>query len=150
MNSANSAQEALPSGDAGAPQTPPASQNDLISALKQIGDEFTGLFGEIARLLGVESRLFISSLLMIAILAVLAGFVLAGAVVFLGAALALLLTVHGGLDPVIAVLLVVVTLIVSAAGIFLWIRRLARNLKFNHSRRMLAELATRKPTEAKP
>lgn len=119
----------------------PAPGNELIAHLKQIGAEFAELFREGARLIGAESRLFATTLLLIATLLIVLGFVVAGALVLLGVAFVLLLIRYGGLDPVIAVLIVMLALVGLAAGIVGWVRGLTRHLRFSESRRMLARIS---------
>jgi len=119
----------------------PAPGNELIAHLKQISEEFAELFREGARLVGSESRLFATTLLLIATLAIVLGFVIAGALVLLGVAFILLLIRHAGLDPVIAVLIVVLALVGLAAGIVVWVRGLTRHLRFRESRRMFARIS---------
>lgn len=134
-------------GEAEAMEDPPPPESELVGSLKRLGDELVDLFRAGADLVTAESRLFASSLLLIVVLAVVAGFLVAGAVIFIGATVALLLMQYGGLDAVIAVLLVTVTMLVAIVGIVLWMRGLSRHLRFEHSRQMLAELAARKPKE---
>lgn len=129
--------------DAGA--NPPPPDDELAGHFRRVGDEFAELFRSISRLLGAESRLFASTLLLVLSLAVLAGLLTAAAVVFVCAAVVLVLVRQGGLDPAVAVLLVVLVLLAVVAGIFRWIRGLSADLRFRHSRRMLAELARVRP-----
>lgn len=125
---------------ADSPEAEPPSERELLARLGALRDEFAEWVTQGARLFGAESRLFASSLLLIVVLGVTAAFVIAGALVFLVGAAVLLLIVHGGVDPVIAVLLATLVLFVVAAGCFLGMRALTRHLRFTESRRMLARL----------
>lgn len=118
-----------------------ASEPQLLARLGELRDEFAEWLKQGARLFGAESKLFASSLLLIVILAVTAAFVLAGASVFLGGAAVLLLIVHGGMDPVIAMLIGTLALCAIAAGCLFRMRGLTRHLRFTESRRMLSRLA---------
>lgn len=133
-------QPGLPPPAASAPDGAP-SERELIARLGELRDEFAGWVAEGARLLGAESRLFASSLLLIVILAVTAGFVIAGALLFLVGAIVLSLIVHAGLDPALAALLASIALFGVAVGCFFGVRALKKHLQFNESRRLLARLS---------
>jgi hypothetical protein len=128
-----------PRADSSADQVPP--EQDLLARLGELRDEFTGWVKQGARLFGAESKLFASSLLLIMILGVTAGFVIAGALLFLVGAGALSLVFHAGMDPVIAVLLATLVLFVIAIVCFFCMRNLTRHLRFTESRRMLTRLS---------
>lgn len=135
------------SGAAGVAGVPPPPAEDLLGSLKQLGEEFTGLLSEAKSLLGAESRLFVSSLVLIAVLLVTVSFLVIAVVVFVGVTVLLLLTEYGGLDGALAALLVVLGFAAVVAAMLLWVRRLTQNLTFSQSRKMLSDLATRKSTE---
>ena len=122
------------------PQQGP-SEPQLLARLGELRDDFASWLKQGAKLFGAESKLFASSLLLIVILAVTAAFVLAGASVFLGGAAVLLLIVHGGMDPVIAMLIGTLALCTIAAICLFRMRGLTRHLRFTESRRMLSRLA---------
>jgi predicted membrane chloride channel (bestrophin family) len=103
-------------------------------------DEFSEWIKQGARLFGAESRLFVSSLLLIVMLAVTAAFVIAGALLVLVGAGVLLLIVHGGMDPVLAMVLASLVLFMIAVACFLCLRGLTKHLRFTESRRMLGRL----------
>lgn len=126
------------------PRTDPpeggSPERELLARLGELRDEFADWMKQGARLFGAESKLFVSSLLLIAILAVTAAFVMAGALLFLVLAMVLLLIEHGGMDPVLATLLATIALTAIAGVCFLLMRGLTRHLRFTESRRMLARI----------
>lgn len=121
--------------------SPSSGVSGWIEELRRTGEEIGGVFRETAALIGVESRLFVTALVFIALLAVALGFVIAGVALLAGVAVILLLIVHGGLDPVLATLVGMVALIALAAFIGWRIRSLTQHLRFTHSRKALSGLA---------
>ncbi|MDX5445109.1 MAG: hypothetical protein LPJ87_03525 [Zoogloeaceae bacterium] len=117
-----------------------SSERELLSRLGELRDEFAEWVKQGARLFGAESRLFVSSLLLIVMLAVTAAFVVAGALLVLVGAGVVSLVVHGGMDPVLSMLLATLVLFAIALVCFFCMRGLTRHLRFAESRRMVARL----------
>lgn len=140
-----------------APQAPdageaagPSPERELLARLGGLRDEFAQWFAQAARLFGAETRLFATSLLLIVALAVVAGFVVAGALLALAGAGVGALVVHGGMDPVWALLLACVALLGVAAACVVVLRRLTRHLRFTETRRMFARLGGDTDGEGRP
>jgi len=113
-----------------APETPragaaPDAARVVLSDLSRIGSGFADLA---------------SALVLILVLAVMVGFLLAGATLLLVAAPVVLLVELGWLGPTLALVAVVAMLLVMAALLLLMIRRLGRDLLFRRSRAALRSM----------
>ena len=102
--------------------------------LGRLGEDLLGWFRDSLALLGTEARLFLATLLLVVALAAMVGLLIAGAWVFLGAAVVLLLVREGGLNPALATFLGAAVLTVTAVLVYAWIRRLARERGFARTR----------------
>lgn len=118
----------------------PDAARVVLSDLSRIGNGFADLGRDGLALLRAESKLFASALVLILVLAVMTGFLLAGATLLLVAAPVVLLVELGWLGPTLALVAVVVMLMVTAALLLLLIRRLGRDLLFRRSRAALRSL----------
>lgn len=132
-------------GPEGAP-SPESAEQETLRELVAIGDNLLGVVREGVEVVRSEARLFVSSLTLLAVLAVMAGMLLAGAWLCIIAAVALLL-VALGLAPWLAALATGAGLIAAGYAIFLWIRGLIKDLSFLRSREVLSELRTGEPGE---
>ena len=117
-----------------APADTPDAARVVLSDLTRIGHGFADLARDGLDLLRAESRLFASALVLILVLAVMTGFLLAGATLLLVAAPVVLLVELGWVGPTLALLAVVVMLVLVAMLLLLMIRRLGRDLLFRRSR----------------
>lgn len=111
-----------------------------LAALGQLADDVRGWFGSSVTLMGTEARLFLASLLMVVALAAMVGLLVAGAVIFLGAAGVLMLVREGGISPALAALIGATALSIGAAAVYFWIRRVAREMGFVRTRKSWAAL----------
>ncbi|HEY9033354.1 MAG TPA: phage holin family protein [Pseudomonadales bacterium] len=112
----------------------------VLSDLSRIGNGFADLARDGLALLKAESKLFASALVLILVLAVMTGFLLAGATLLLVAAPVVLLVELGWFGPTLALVAVVVMLLLMAALLLLMIRWLGRDLLFRRSRAALRGL----------
>lgn len=108
--------------------------------LGRLGEDLLGWCRDSLALLGTEARLFLATLLLVMALAAMVGLLVAGAWVFLGAAAVLLLVREGGMNPALATFIGAGLLTVTAVGVYIWIRRLARELGFSRTRAGWASL----------
>jgi hypothetical protein len=112
----------------------PDAARVVLSDLSRIGHGFADLARDGLDLLRAESRLFASALVLILVLAVMTGFLLAGATLLLVAAPVVLLVELGWVGPTLALVAVVLLLVLVAMLLLLMIRRLGRDLLFRRSR----------------
>lgn len=115
----------------------PDAARVVLSDLSRIGNGFADLARDGLALLKAESKLFASALVLILVLAVMTGFLLAGATLLLVAAPVVLLVELGWFGPTLALVVVVLLLLVMAVLLLLMIRRLGRDLLFRRSRAAL-------------
>lgn len=111
-----------------------------IAALGQLGGDALSWFQGSVKLMGTEARLFLASLLLVVALAAMAGLLIAGAFIFLGAAAVLMLVREGGISPPLAAFIGAVALCASAVAAYAWIRRVAREMGFARTRKSWAAL----------
>ena len=128
-----------PTTETSAADTPDAARV-VLRDLHRIGNGFADLARDGLALLKAESKLFASALVLILVLAVMTGFLLAGATLLLVAAPVVLLVELGWFGPTLALVAVVVMLLVMAMLLLLMIRRLGRDLLFRRSRAALRGL----------
>ncbi len=111
-----------------------------IAALGQLGGDVLSWLQGSVKLMGTEARLFLASLLLVVALAAMAGLLIAGAFIFLGAAAVLMLVREGGISPPLAAFIGAVALCASAVAAYAWIRRVAREMGFARTRKSWAAL----------
>lgn len=115
----------------------------LVRDLSRISAGFADLFRDSVALLKAESRLFASTLLLILVLAVVTGFLLAGATLLLVATPVVLLIELGWVGPTAALVAVLVMLVLVAVLLMRLIARLGRELVFRRSRAALGRWSGR-------
>lgn len=126
----------------------PDAARVVLSDLSRIGNGFADLARDGLALLKAETKLFASALVLILVLAIMTGFLLAGATLLLVAAPVVLLVELGWFGPTLALVAVLVTLLVMAALLLLMIRWLGRDLLFRRSRAALRGLPVAGRAEA--
>lgn len=126
-----------PPADTSGTDAAPDAARVVLSDLSRIGNGFADLARDGLALLKAESKLFASALVLILVLAVMVGFLLAGATLLLVAAPVVLLVELGWFGPTLALVVVVLLLLVMAVLLLLMIRRLGRDLLFRRSRAAL-------------
>jgi len=132
--------DAPPEGEASAEQAKENAERESLrlreeaAALGRLGEDLLGWFRDSLALLGTEARLFLATLLLVMALAAMVGLLVAGAWVFLGAAVVLLLVREGGVNPALATFIGAAVLTVTAVLVYAWIRRLAREMGFVRTR----------------
>ena len=126
----------------------PDAARVVLSDLHRIGNGFADLARDGLALLKAESKLFASALVLILVLAVMTGFLLAGATLLLVAAPVVLLVELGWFGPTLALVAVVAMLLLMAALLLLMIRRLGHDLLFRRSRAALRGLPVMGRAEA--
>lgn len=129
-----------PTAETSGADAAPDAARVVLSDLSRIGNGFADLARDGLALLKAESKLFASALVLILVLAVMTGFLLAGATLLLVAAPVVLLVELGWFGPTLALVAVVVMLLLMAALLLLMIRRLGRDLLFRRSRAALRGL----------
>ena len=134
--------------DSSATDAAPDAARVLLSDLHRIGNGFADLARDGLALLKAESKLFASALVLILVLAVMTGFLLAGATLLLVAAPVVLLVELGWFGPTLALVAVVAMLLLMAALLLLMIRRLGHDLLFRRSRAALRGLPVMGRAEA--
>jgi len=106
----------------------------LSDNLKSLAAEVSGLLQAGRELLLSETRLFLSSLLLIVLLALVISFLIGPVWIFLGAALAFFLMQQFAIAPAAALLLTAAIFLIAVILLGVWIYRLTFNLKFRHTR----------------
>ncbi|MFN3714111.1 MAG: phage holin family protein [Alcanivoracaceae bacterium] len=143
---ANPVNERSPGADSTGPEQQ-RRQDDaaqmLVRDLSRISAGFADLFRDSVALLKAESRLFASTLLLILVLAVVTGFLLAGATLLLVATPVVLLIELGWVGPTAALVAVLVMLVLVAVLLMRLIARLGRELVFRRSRAALGRWSGR-------
>lgn len=126
-----------PDGEAQASPDAPHLDQELLPQLQRLRDEFTGFVRDSTRLMKAESRLFVSSLLLIVMLIAVLAIAATTVLGLIAAGGVLLLVQHAGFGWVSAVFCIAAffVLLVAAAG--LWIKALTRHLGFVETRRMM-------------
>ena len=137
-----------PAPEASRAEAVPDAARVVLSDLSRIGNGFADLARDGLALLKAESKLFASALVLILVLAVMTGFLLAGATLLLVAAPVVLLVELGWFGPTLALVAVVAMLLLMAALLLLMIRRLGHDLLFRRSRAALRGLPVMGRAEA--
>ena len=151
----NSAADTAPGGDkpsgAGGRDSDGRDSGELpwhsgLEDMRRLQQEALAVAGDTLALVRAELRLFLTTVLTVVMLSAMAGLLLAGALMFLGASGAWALVSVGRLAPEVAGLLLALLLLLVTGLAWWWIRRITADLTFRESRRALRSLAALRVT----